>query len=332
MVQLTKLLTSGAFQSTNTLDTVVSRWGNCEQIGIMAEEKDERQKSGLKPAQVVASALAAITAAFLGSTLGVGGTVAGAGIASVITTIGSEVYLRSLRRTREAARRTAQVLALNDTRLRQETRFVEPPARTSANPLMQPVSPPSQRGPAPLAQHGQLPPTAVNPVQPTRRIPMAGAGQSAGGERTVFIPKPGTQTPAAAPTELLTPPPVKGKTPWWKNRWTIIAGTSVAAFLVGMLALTGFESLTGHAVSGGSGTTFGQVVGRSGGPVTTTHETTTVTEAPSSKSRSTATSTQESETSASSTPTQQQEQPSQTRVSQQPASATPTESAGPSSP
>jgi hypothetical protein len=285
----------------------------------MTEDKAETQKTGLKPAQVVASALAAITAAFLGSTLGVGGTVAGAGVASIITTIGGEVYLRSLRRTKDAARKTAEVLALTDTRLRQETRFVEPPPPTPANPLVQP-------GPI-TAHHGQLPPTAVNNVQPTRRIPMAGAGQSGGGERTVYLPRPGQQNQAGAATQLLAKPETKTKPPWWKNRWTLIAGASVAAFVVGMLALTGFESLTGHAVSGGSGTTFSQVVGNSGGAATTTHETTTVTRTQTSEPSATATSTQESQTSTSTT---QDQQPSQSSASQS-ASVTPTSSAGPSS-
>lgn len=282
----------------------------------MAEEKEETQQAGLKPAQVVASALAAITAAFLGSTLGVGGTIAGAGVASIITTIGSEVYLRSLRRTKEAARKTAEVLTLTDNRLRQETRFVEPPPQASANPLVQP-------GPVPTGQ-AQLPPAELNDIQRTQRIPMAGTGQSGGGERTVYIPR------AGAHTQTLPRPEPETKTPWWKNRWTLIAGTSVAAFIVGMLALTGFEFLTGHAASGGSGTTFGQVVGRSGGsPVTsTTHETTPVTETQTSESPATATSTQQSETSTTTTPTQEEQPPSSASQS---ASATPTESAGPSS-
>lgn len=288
----------------------------------MAEEKEETKKSGLKPAQVVASALAAITAAFLGATLGVAGTVVGAGVASIITTVGSELYLRSLHRTRLAARRTAEVLA--DTRLRQETRHVEPSPRTPANPLLRP-------GPQTF-RHGQLPPTAVHNTPSTQRVPIAGAGQSNGGERTVFIPRPGAQ--ASAPTQVLAKPEDKAKRPWWRNRWTLVAATSVAAFVVGMLALTGFESLTGHAVSGGAGTTFSRVVGRSSGPATTTHETTTVTETPASKSSATPTPTQESQTSVSSTPTQQpvpqQQQPSQGNVSQTP-SATPTESASPTS-
>ncbi|MEU0792306.1 hypothetical protein ABZ342_19740 [Amycolatopsis sp. NPDC005961] len=71
----------------------------------------KEEKSGLRIAQVMAAALAAVTAALLGSTLGVAGTVVGAGVASVITTVGGEVYLRSLQRTREAALRARQLAA-----------------------------------------------------------------------------------------------------------------------------------------------------------------------------------------------------------------------------
>lgn len=62
--------------------------------------------TGMRPAQVMAAALAAVTAAFVGSRLGVYGTVIGAGVISLATTIGGEIYLRSLDRTKEAAKRT----------------------------------------------------------------------------------------------------------------------------------------------------------------------------------------------------------------------------------
>lgn len=67
----------------------------------MSEETEK--KTGIRPIQVAAAALAAVTAALLGSTLGVAGTVLGAGLASVITTVGGELYLRSLDRTKAAA-------------------------------------------------------------------------------------------------------------------------------------------------------------------------------------------------------------------------------------
>lgn len=66
-------------------------------------------KSKIKPTQVVAAALASLTAAFLGSTLGVYGTVIGAGLVSILTTVGGEFYLRSLDRTAQAAKRTRAV-------------------------------------------------------------------------------------------------------------------------------------------------------------------------------------------------------------------------------
>ncbi|MFJ1766692.1 hypothetical protein ACIOD2_40635 [Amycolatopsis sp. NPDC088138] len=74
-----------------------------------ATSETKEAKSGLRIAQVMAAALAAVTAALLGSTLGVAGTVVGAGVASVITTVGGEVYLRSLQRTRAAALKARQL-------------------------------------------------------------------------------------------------------------------------------------------------------------------------------------------------------------------------------
>jgi hypothetical protein len=74
-----------------------------------ATSETKEAKSGLRIAQIMAAALAAVTAALLGSTLGVAGTVVGAGVASVITTVGGEVYLRSLQRTRQAALKARQL-------------------------------------------------------------------------------------------------------------------------------------------------------------------------------------------------------------------------------
>ncbi|WP_020664395.1 hypothetical protein [Amycolatopsis benzoatilytica] len=77
-----------------------------DQIGIMGEEKktaEERKK--IRMSSVLAAALAAVTAALLGSTLGVAGTVIGAGVASVVSTVGGELYLRSFQGTRQAAKK-----------------------------------------------------------------------------------------------------------------------------------------------------------------------------------------------------------------------------------
>jgi len=97
----------------------------------MSKENDqtsaEKEKSGLRIAQILAAALAAVTAALLGSTIGVAGTVVGAGLASVITTVGGELYLRSLRRTRQAARKARLVLATSGMRRRDPLDLAEQP-------------------------------------------------------------------------------------------------------------------------------------------------------------------------------------------------------------
>lgn len=57
----------------------------------------EKIFSGINIPKVLAGALAAITVAVLGSFLGVAGTLAGAAIASVVGSVGTEIYERSLK-------------------------------------------------------------------------------------------------------------------------------------------------------------------------------------------------------------------------------------------
>lgn len=57
---------------------------------------DTTRTTDLNLTHVAAAALAAVTAAVLGSTLAVAGTVLGAAGASVITTVGTAIYRSSL--------------------------------------------------------------------------------------------------------------------------------------------------------------------------------------------------------------------------------------------
>lgn len=61
----------------------------------------------IKPTQVTAGALASVTAAVLGSKLGVAGTITGAGLASVVGTVGTAMYERSIQAAR--SRVTARI-------------------------------------------------------------------------------------------------------------------------------------------------------------------------------------------------------------------------------
>jgi hypothetical protein len=63
-----------------------------------------RPRLQLSATQLVASALAAITATIAGSYLGINGTVIGAAIASVLTVTGNAVYSHSIHRTRDRVR------------------------------------------------------------------------------------------------------------------------------------------------------------------------------------------------------------------------------------
>lgn len=67
----------------------------------MSEKTDT---DNIRTSQVLAGALAAVTAALLGSTMGVAGTVVGAGLASIVSTVGGALYLRSIQRTRDGVR------------------------------------------------------------------------------------------------------------------------------------------------------------------------------------------------------------------------------------
>lgn len=84
-------------------------------------------RSGLNPAQVTASALAAATSTFALSYFGVVGTIAGAALGSVVTVVGNDVYLRSIRRTTETVNKIAPVVVpVRDTGRRTATRPLPP--------------------------------------------------------------------------------------------------------------------------------------------------------------------------------------------------------------
>jgi hypothetical protein len=62
---------------------------------------DTTETQSIRFSQVLAGAMAAVTAAVLGSTMGFAGTVVGAGLASIVTTLGGALYLRSIQRTKQ---------------------------------------------------------------------------------------------------------------------------------------------------------------------------------------------------------------------------------------
>jgi len=66
-----------------------------------AGEKKSKKSLDLSITQIVGGALAAMTAAALGSRLSVAGTVVGAALASIIAAVAGSLYTASLRRTHD---------------------------------------------------------------------------------------------------------------------------------------------------------------------------------------------------------------------------------------
>jgi hypothetical protein len=64
----------------------------------MSEQAAGRFWSGIDIPKTIAGTLAAVSAAFLGSFLGVAGTMIGAALAALISSIGTELYHRSIDR------------------------------------------------------------------------------------------------------------------------------------------------------------------------------------------------------------------------------------------
>lgn len=156
-------------------------------------DKPEPPKSSLSVAQVVGGALAAMTAAALGSRLSLAGTVLGAAIASVVAAVAGAAYTASLRRTSQGV---STVLA------------------------------------------------RVRPTSP------AGAPSP-----TQSAPAVTTKAPADTGVTPASTAPARRARVGWKQ---VLIG-ALLMFVVAALALTGLELATGRALSGGNGTTVGQV-------------------------------------------------------------------------
>lgn len=211
-------------------------------------------KESIRISQVSAGALAAVTAALLGSTMGVAGTVVGAALASVVSTVGGALYLRSIQRTTRSVRTVkAKVVGRSG-------------GATVLVATDDPDDPDDPDGPA-----------------------------------------PGDEVEAAAEPD--DRPPVERR----RLRWPMLVVGSLAAFALGMVAVTGVEWLRGEPLSGGTGTTFGSIVDHDGAarqpvdhpvdPATPTTSTTSTT----TPSNPTSTTSPDSSTTTSTTPSPSEE-------------------------
>jgi hypothetical protein len=172
-----------------TLDQTTKRTLDSEPV----TEQEKKSWHDLSLTQVLGGALAAMTAAALGSRFSLAGTVVGAALASVIAAVAGALYTASLRRTRETVRAVIG---------------------------------------------GRPAPAAVLDSSSNQGQPVSGNS-------------------AAVPLEGIVDGSAKAS-----RRRTLVVRSLVGAgaiFVLAAGALTTYEALSGHALSGGDGTTFSQV-------------------------------------------------------------------------
>src|SRR4051794_7581439 len=192
----------------------------------------EKPKPALSFTQVVGGALAAMTAAALGSRLSVAGTVVGAALASVVAAVAGALYTASLRRT------TSHV-----------TKVIQ---KTRTNPGAQ------DEGTTTVPTWDATDDPADEPAWPTQVLP---AVETATGPTTT-----------------------DGRS---RISWKPVLVGAVLIFAVAALALTGLELATGHPLSGGTGTTVGQVAERRAEPSSQPADADTASPSPTRKASAT---------------------------------------------
>ncbi|MFI8006583.1 hypothetical protein [Streptomyces sp. NPDC086010] len=206
-----------------------------------AEHKERRIDLSLP--QVAGSAVAAVAAAVMASQLGVYGTIAGAGVMSVVATCGGSVFQHFFRRTGEQIREvTVQVKHPAGRQVTVRTKETLPASQwpqDEATTVLRSVTETESE-----AQRTRL----LRQVRPGDGVPATGAVRPG-------TPPGGTAAYSDARTHGTR---VRG----WKRSALAAAGV----FVLSMAGITVYEAVSGHGLGGNGGTTVGSVVrGEHGG-------------------------------------------------------------------
>ena len=94
------------------------------------------------------------------------------------------------------------------------------------------------------------------------------AAASPAGTRVLRAGEPGDPGPDESPTVALTPTTGRAARAGRRKRVAVLVATGVLIFLIAMVVVTGIERVKGSPLSGGQGTSIGEVFGT--GPTTTT--------------------------------------------------------------
>ncbi len=268
--------------------------------GFDPEFPEEKHEADAKAArvstvQVGASAAAAVTSALAASFFGVAGTLIGAAVGSIVSTVAGALYADYLRKAGNRLRDTKTVVVqrlpaevLTTTPLRHLTSPVTAAlhAPHSTRPVTDPAGPaavPSRASLQPVTQDGEE--TVAVPLATPEEIQQAStsfdpytviSGEQSMHE-TQLIPKITAETltqpavgrptvtpsgPGAGSGGDPVPTPVTDDRPWWKRPVVMLSGIGVLGFLVAVAFVTVIElGILHHPISGGgSGTSLSRVV------------------------------------------------------------------------
>ncbi|MEU5656413.1 hypothetical protein ABZ802_12435 [Streptomyces sp. NPDC047737] len=225
-----------------------------------AERKERRIDLSLP--QVAGSAVAAVAAAVMASQLGVYGTIAGAGVMSVVATCGGSVFQHFFRRTGEQIREvTVQVKHPAGRQVTVRSRETTPaPRRPEDDPttLLRAVEPHAESTTVLHAvEPGADPTTVLRRARPgdldaTTLLGQVPRDAGPGGPHS-GVPGPKGALPDDAYSDARTHGTrVRG----WKR--SALAATGV--FVLSMAGITVYELASGHDLGGNGGTTVGSVV------------------------------------------------------------------------
>ncbi|MEU3257477.1 hypothetical protein ABZ694_06590 [Streptomyces albidoflavus] len=228
------------------------------------EPQQEAKRIDLSVPQVAGSAVAAVAGAVAASQLGVYGTVIGAGVMSVVATTGGSVFQHLFRRTGEQIRhvrpKTEPGPDVPDTfRADPEPDPLTDPAPgrvASADPATAHTVPGELPAPVEVTQLlGQAAPDATRPL----RVPAAHPAEADQATRLLrAVPQPsGPET-----GEFGEATTHQARTGRWKR--PVISAAAV--FVLAMGGITGWELVSGHALSGDSGPTISHLTGNRSQP------------------------------------------------------------------
>ncbi|MFF5726849.1 hypothetical protein [[Kitasatospora] papulosa] len=229
-----------------------------------AEHKERRIDLSLP--QVAGSAVAAVAAAVMASQLGVYGTIAGAGVMSVVATCGGSVFQHFFRRTGEQIREvTVQVKHPAGRQVTVRTRETSPAPRRPEDDATRVL------GAVGLSGSADADRTTV-----LRTVERDGGD---GTDRTTVLrqfrpggPATGGRSAAAVPPREGDPGRSSTEDTWSDARthgtrvrgWKRSAIAAAGVFVLSMAGITVYEMVSGHDLGGSGRTTIGSVVGGGG--------------------------------------------------------------------